>query len=103
VRSPVTRVEPDTCKFARRLDDTPIPTLFQTLKIVPPVKLSPVESARGTWFGKKPNQVAQALHVQLEPILLAPVIHMRHSCPPFSERVRKGLAELVLQLASIVT
>jgi hypothetical protein len=46
VRSPVMRAPPMTSRVVDG-DDVPIPTLFPTLYRVPPVRESPVASARG--------------------------------------------------------
>ena len=47
--------------------------------------------------------VLNAPHEQFDPILFAPVIHIRHSCPHISESVRNGFDAFVLDGACIVT
>jgi hypothetical protein len=91
-----------TVNVAVSHEDIPIPTLFHTLNIVPPVKLLPVESARGTWFGKRSSQVSQAPHEQFEPNLLVPEIHILHSCHKLVENAKNGFDEDVLPLAFTV-
>lgn len=58
---------------------TPIHTFPEDSYILAPVRDVPLESALITWFARKLYPVTPAVHSQFDPILLAPLIHIRHS------------------------